>query len=269
MSHEAARGRGGLERTIMRGRAILSIAIGAIGAVATIGAVAAVAAVAAAAVAAAPESTPPAGGGSLRGQVVLLAKGGKEPARGSDARQAIVFFEPAAPARLRPPEKPYEMTTRKKEFVPRILAVVRGSRVQFPNEDPILHNVFSVSAGNAFDFGFYRDGAHREKRFDQPGLVRVYCNVHQAMAGYVLVLDTPYFTAPAADGSFSLAGLPPGPGKLSVWHEQADAWTSNVTVPAAAPVAARLEIVRPLVVPHLNKSGESYFRSNRDRYDDR
>jgi len=205
----------------------------------------------------------------LRGRVELLARGGGGPARGSDVRQAVVYFEPAAGAKPRPREAPYPMTTRDKEFVPRVLAVPAGSRVQFANEDPILHNVFSVSNGKPFDLGFLRKGPGREKQFDAPGVVRVYCNVHQSMVGYLLVLDTPYFTSPAADGSFALTNLPKGPGRLTVWHEQTDPWTAAATpsVPASAgPIAARIEVTHPQVPSHLDKNGRSYFASGRDQY---
>jgi plastocyanin len=207
----------------------------------------------------------------LLGRVELLARGGGGPARGSDVRQAVVYFEPAAERgpKPRPREAPYVMTTRGKEFLPRVLAVPAGGRVQFANDDPILHNVFSVSNGKPFDLGFLRQGPGRERQFDAPGLVRVYCNVHQSMVGYVLVLDTPYFTHPAADGSFVLGNLPKGPGKLTVWHEQTDLWTAAVTISgavAASPVAARIEVIHPQVPPHLDKNGRSYFTSGRDQY---
>jgi plastocyanin len=200
----------------------------------------------------------------IRGRVELLARGGKGPARGSDVSLAVVYFEPAASRTVRPPATPFEVVTRKKEFLPRVLAVPRGSRVRFPNQDPILHNVFSVSGGNRFDLGLYASGPGKEKRFDTPGLVRVFCNVHHTMVSYVLVLDTPYYTTPGPDGSFALAGLPKGKGKLTVWHEQAEPTPVEVTVPAAAPVVLRAEVVRPQLPPHLNKLGQPYVR--RDRY---
>jgi plastocyanin len=222
--------------------------------------------------AAASASTAATGAEELRGKVELLARGGGGPARGSDVRQAIVYFEPAVPAhgaKARPREAPYVMTTRGKEFLPRVLAIPAGGRVQFANDDPILHNVFSVSNGKPFDLGFLRKGPGGERQFDDPGLVRVYCNVHQSMVGYVLVLDTPYFTQPAADGSFTLTNLPKGAGKLSVWHEQTDPWTAAVILPAAPaapPVAARIEVTHPQVPAHLDKNGKSYFTSGRDQY---
>jgi plastocyanin len=207
----------------------------------------------------------------LRGRVQLLDKGGKGPARGSDVRQAVVYFEPASPQPARPAETPFEMVTRRKAFAPRTLVVPRGSRVRFPNQDPILHNVFSVSSPNQFDLGLYRQGPGKEERFAEAGLVRVYCNVHHDMVGYILVLDTPYHASPDADGEFVLTGLPRGRGKLTVWHEQADPWTADVELPQKGPepLLARVEIVRPLIPAHLNKLGKSYFRSQRDRYNNR
>ena len=204
----------------------------------------------------------------LHGHVQLLAKGGRGPARGSDVRQAVVYFTPANPQALKMPEKPFEMVTRRKELVPRLLVIPRGARVRFPNEDPILHNVFSVSAPNQFDLGLYQQGPGKEKRFDQAGVVRVYCNVHHDMVAYILVLDTPYHTSPDANGEFALLGLPRGPGKLTVWHEQADPWTVAVDLPQKGPLTVGLQIVRPLIPSHLNKSGKSYFRSG-DRYENR
>ena len=163
----------------------------------------------------------PAPAEDLRGRVLLLAKGGKGLAKGIDVRQALVWFEPAGGAAVKPPSTPFAMTTKDKQFVPRVLTVPKGSRVVFPNQDVILHNVFSVSPGNAFDLGLYKRGPGKEATFKEAGLVRVFCNVHHAMVGYVWVLDTPFQATPGADGSFVLTGLPRGPGKLTVWHEQA------------------------------------------------
>jgi plastocyanin len=210
----------------------------------------------------------PASAEDLRGRVQLLAKGGKGPARGVDARQALVWFEPAAGAAVRPPAAPFTMTTKDKQFVPRVLTVPKGSRIVFPNQDVILHNVFSVSPGNSFDLGLYKRGPGKEATFKEPGLVRVFCNVHQSMVGYIWVLDTPYLVSPGADGSFALTGLPRGPGKLTVWHEQGDPVTIDVQVPSDL-VSARVEIVRPRVPPHLDKAGKSYFGAQRDRYNQR
>ena len=205
----------------------------------------------------------------LHGHIQLLAKGGKGPARGSDVRQTVVYFEPTSPRAVKAPDKPFEMVTRHKELVPRVLVIPRGSRVRFPNEDPILHNVFSVSAPNQFDLGLYQQGPGKEKRFDQAGVVRVFCNVHHDMVAYILVLDTQHSTSPDANGEFTLLGLPRGPGKLVVWHEQADPWSMDVDLPQKGPLTVGLQIVRPLIPSHLDKTGKSYFRSRGERYENR
>lgn len=213
-------------------------------------------------------SAPPGQAEDLRGVVQLLAKGGKGPARESEVSQAVVYFEPAGGAPPRRSAAPFEMVTRQKQFQPRVMVVPRGARVRFPNQDPILHNVFSVSPGNAFDLGLYREGPGKEQKLQQPGLVRIFCNVHHSMVAYLLVLDTPYYTQPGPDGKFTLTGLPKGPGRLTVWHEQAEPWTIDVKLPQqpGPPISARVEVVRPRIPSHLNKAGQSYFRAGRDRY---
>lgn len=203
--------------------------------------------------------------GSLTGRVELDG-------RGADVSEAVVYFEPlgsegrkrAARGEDREPPSA-EVVTWRKTFVPRVLPIRRGTTVRFPNRDPILHNVFSVSRGNAFDLGLAKGGTAGEVTFEEAGVVRVFCNVHHDMVAYILVLDTPWFTRPDADGRFDFRGLPTGPGRLTVWHERGEATTVPVQVPAASPVLATVEISKPRVPPHLNKWGRKYRRS-RDRY---
>jgi len=185
----------------------------------------------------------------------------------TDSRHAIVSFEPARPVPPQPTAEPAIMRTRGKEFEPLVLAVPRGSTVRFPNEDPILHNVFSVSPGNAFDLGLYSRGEGELRSFTEPGVVRVFCNVHHSMVGYILVLDTPYFTSPDARGNFRLSGLPEGGGRLIVWHPQTRPRQSEVASGSSGPFEVVLEVVRERVPAHLNKFGNSYKRGRRGRYE--
>jgi plastocyanin len=193
-------------------------------------------------------------GTELRGTLELV-QDGKRLTQG--AQEAVVSFTPARGAQVQP-GKTVEMVTHRKEFRPRVLVVPAGTKVRFPNQDPILHNVFSVSGGNAFDVGLYGKGPGKEVTFREPGVVRVFCNVHQSMTAYVVVLGTPHFATPDARGGFHLAGLPAGPGTLSVWHERGEMLAREVTLPASAPLRVELPVSRPRVPRHLNKFGKAY-----------
>ena len=194
---------------------------------------------------------------------VRLSVDGRE-LRSSEARDAVVYFRPEQPVAVAPAAEPLEMRTEGKAFVPRALPVTVGSEVRFPNRDPILHNVFSPPGRQAFDLGVYGADEVRSHRFDAPGLVRVFCNVHHDMVAHVLVLDTPWFAHPDDDGRFHLE-VPPGTaGQLYVWHERASLWREPMTAGEAGPVEVRVELNRPRVPRHMNKFGKPYG-SNRPR----
>ncbi|MEM8961243.1 MAG: hypothetical protein AAGD38_07190 [Acidobacteriota bacterium] len=183
-----------------------------------------------------------------------------------DRRAGIVYWVPDTAVDIAVPEEPIVVTTVRKEFLPRVVGVPVGGTVRFPNQDPILHNVFSVSGGNRFDLGLYGQGDGRDVTFEKPGLVRVFCNVHQEMVAYVLVLETPYFVAPGRDGGFRFDDLPAGSGKLVVWHERAKVRELPLTLPTSGPVKMALELTKPRVPDHLNKFGKPYKRRRGRRY---
>lgn len=196
----------------------------------------------------------------LTGTVELRDKGKRSTDRTLQPRHGVVVFEPAKKAA---PPQPVtgEMSTVKKEFNPRLLVVPVGSTVRFPNLDPILHNVFSIAGKNSFDLGLLGKGPGKVATFREPGIVRVFCNVHHAMFAYVYVVATPFWATPGDDGSFRLSGVPAGPGKLTVWNERSAPVTTEITVPAA-PLRLGLEITMPRIPPHKNKLGKSYGGSN-------
>lgn len=105
-------------------------------------------------------------------------------------------------------------------FIPHVIAIQRGSTVDFPNDDPIFHNVFSLSSAATFDLRRYPPGQSRSWQFTKPGIVKVYCHIHSHMSATILVLDHPYFTIPDADGTFTLPNLPPGDRTIVGWHER-------------------------------------------------
>lgn len=191
--------------------------------------------------------------GSLR-----VTAGGKS-LRAEEAAEAVVYWRPQKPVTIEPPAEPLVVTTLRKTFIPRALPLVVGSRVRFPNEDPILHNVFSTTAGNAFDTGLYSQGEGEIVAFEQPGLVRIYCNVHQAMVGHILVLDTPFFTRANRQGRYQLT-LPTGAGELFVWHERATLWRKPMILEPFSVMDVTLDLSRRRVPAHLNKFGKPYRR---------
>src|SRR5689334_758699 len=105
-------------------------------------------------------------------------------------------------------------------FVPRVVAITRGSTVEFPNGDPFFHNVFSLSSAATFDLGRYPSGKSGSWRFTKPGLVKVYCHIHSHMSASILVLDHPYFAVPDTEGNFVLRNVPAGTYTVAGWHER-------------------------------------------------
>lgn len=118
------------------------------------------------------------------------------------------------------PQPAVAMAQRNEQFDPHVVAVVAGSSVEFPNNDPIYHNVFSLSSARSFDLGRYAQGSSKSVRFNTPGVVQVFCHIHADMSGYILVYDHPFFVMPDAQGRFTLDGIPPGEYQLVAWHER-------------------------------------------------
>jgi len=201
---------------------------------------------------------PPSGTGTatLSGKIEI-AKGGV--AR-SDASSAVVWIEGLRSGGASRGGVRGEMQSAKKTFTPRVVAVPAESGVEFPNSDPIFHNVFSVSGGNRFDLGLYRSGTSKTKRFGEPGLVRVYCNIHPQMVGFVMVVDSDFFAVTGREGTFRFEAVPPGSYVVKAWHEE----TGETQVPVAiragevSSVTLKLDASGFRPAPHKNKYGKDY-----------
>jgi plastocyanin len=195
----------------------------------------AVALVCVAATAAAPraQTTEP-GTGTIAGHVKLTARVrsplasnvypsrtiGKHAGPGiPEIRNVVIYLkDPAFRGTLKTTKS--ELRQEDETFVPHVLAITRGSTVEFPNADPFFHNVFSLSSTAAFNLGRYPRGETRGQRFNKPGLVKVFCDIHSHMSASILVLDHPYFTIPSVDGAFELPNVPAGRYTLVGWHER-------------------------------------------------
>lgn len=147
---------------------------------------------------------------------------------------AVVYLDSLpAGATLRHDAQRPKLAQREQAFDPRVVVVVAGEVVDFPNYDPIYHNVFSVSPVRRFDLGKYPRGQSRSVTFPKPGLVNVFCDIHADMSAFILVVPNSAWTRAGADGRFQLSGLPPGRYRLRWWHPDFPAGQSDVDVPAS------------------------------------
>jgi plastocyanin len=158
-----------------------------------------------------------------------------------------------------PSDKVTTIAQKGRKFVPDLVAITVNEKVEFPNLDPFLHNVFSQSTPRKFDLGSFPRGETKEKDFPAPGAVDVYCNIHPEMAATILVLPNRRHTLAGPDGKFTLEGVPPGDWTVFAYTRRATRPTSaRVTVKAGADATVDLAIVRGAEPAHLNKYGEKY-----------
>jgi plastocyanin len=212
---------------------------------------------------------------TVTGNVALVGTDGRA-SKKRDYSGVVVWLEPVggAPRPVSSPSSPSKQATmeqRNKAFVPRVLAVEVGTAVDFPNHDPIEHNAFSNHDGQVFDVHLYAPQTSRRVVFRRPGIVRVFCNIHETMSGVVAVLQTPYFAVSNAAGRFEMQA-PAGEYTLHFWDErsQPDAvgkLARRVTIGAENIVLPETQIVaadQPLP-PHQNKFGREYGQRPEDR----
>jgi plastocyanin len=205
--------------------------------------------------------------GAVRGQVVLLRKpllGGLKPS--DDASGVLVYvtgFTSGAPRELA------LLHQREEQFEPRLLPVVSGQRVSFPNHDDIYHNVFSVSPVQPFDLGQYKaSDPPKEVAFERAGLVPVFCNIHPQMLSYVVVLENAAFATTAPDGSFAIEGVPPGEHVVNAWVPGAQRASQPVRIEAGGAAEVRLELRQTEKIgPHKRKDGSDYPRKSSGKYE--
>jgi plastocyanin len=145
----------------------------------------------------------------------------------------VVYLEnPPASSSSPPAAGPFVMRQNHDRFVPHVLPITAGSKVEFPNEDDYYHNVFSIVSGDRFDLGRFAGGEKASVRFDEEAIVVVRCEIHSRMKAYIVVLDHPFFTAPESSGAFRLEKIPPGSYTVKAWHPTAGEKQTVITVPS-------------------------------------
>jgi plastocyanin len=147
----------------------------------------------------------------------------------------VIYLEPSPTLHVATspmPMVPAALRQRDETFVPHVLPVLVGTTVQFPNDDPVFHDVFSLSSPKAFDLQRYPQGTSRTVQFTKPGVVEVFCHIHSDMSGYILVLENPFFVIPDAQGRYALEGVPEGDYRLTAWYERTHPVSVRVHVSA-------------------------------------
>jgi plastocyanin len=151
----------------------------------------------------------------------------------------VVFLETARGQHFPPPVRHARLNQKNETFVPHVLPIMVGTVVDFYNSDPFYHNVFSLSPLKKFDLGRYPKGQSKSihfgllgsVRFDQPGVVPVFCEIHSHMSAYIVILTSPWFAVPKTNGRYVLDGIPPGRYTLRAWHDVLGERTAEITVP--------------------------------------
>jgi len=151
-----------------------------------------------------------------------------------------------------------EIKQRDKQFAPRVVVVPLGTKLVFPNQDTVIHNVFSTAPGNSFDLGSVKGGETSPPIvLLKPGPVEIFCNIHSKMRADVLVVPNSHWARVGADGSFSLSGVPVGTRKIVLWSptlkpvvQQVDVTSKGGTVSFSSEATG--------IRPHLNKRGQAY-----------
>ena len=204
--------------------------------------------------------------GGVSGAVEITNSKDPSVRRSKDYSGVVLWLEPTdrnmVPA-LQP--RRVRMIQRDRHFTPHVVAVSVGSTVDFPNQDPIFHNAFSNFSGQPFDIGLYAPGTSKSEVFKQPGIVRVFCNIHPTMSAIIAVLATPWFVATNATGKFTLPNVPPGDYQLRIFYERAlpenlGFLERRITVPEAGLALPLISISETgyIPTPHLNKYGKPY-----------
>ena len=194
--------------------------------------------------------------GNVRGSVTVLVRGKAKP----DRSGVVVYLEkvPGTPAK---PKNNAVIRQREKQFHPPLTIVVRGTTVDFPNEDKIFHNVFSVSRPARFDLGLYKSGTAKSVEMKRAGTVDVYCNIHPGMVAKVKVLDNAFYTITGPDGAFRIDGVAPGEYPIVAWLPTGDEARGTVTVKAREVAEVKLEVTEVAKKDsHTRKDGTPYGR---------
>ena len=195
--------------------------------------------------------------GAVSGQVGIQEKAG-DPSE--DLGNVVVYLEPTGGVNRKTSATNTSIALQAREFRPRVRIVTEGSRIEFPNQDPWTHNVFSKAPQGPFDTESFGKGKTRDNTFKSPGVYPLYCNVHPKMTAFVVAVKTPFFTQANNEGQFNIEKVPAGAYKIHVWHDRGGEQVADLVVPAAGlkDLKYQLDARGYKYVQHKNKFGKDY-----------
>lgn len=157
---------------------------------------------------------------------------------------ALVYLKEVEEGKAwRKPEKPYELTNLKCQFMPHIQVIPVKAEIEIVNADPVLHNTHSfLGKRTVFNIALPDQDMRIKKRLRRPGMIRVECDAHGWMLGWIYAADNPYYAVTAADGTFTITHVLPGTYTLVAWQEHTGAMEVSVTVQAKEEVQVPIEL---------------------------
>ncbi len=162
-----------------------------------------------------------------------------------DNADAIVYVEKVGDGKYAPPTEHAVIDQLNLTYVPRVVAMQKGTTADFPNSDAVRHNVFSPpTAALQFNLGTYPTGVVKEVLFDVVGETPLLCNVHAEMAGYAVAFENPYFALTDKAGNYTIEGVPPGKYVVKTWHEKLKEVSQDVAVEAGKAATANFDLKR-------------------------
>jgi plastocyanin len=196
--------------------------------------------------------------GQITGTVKVFEKNFMGKLKEKDDMSGVVVY--LTGFETKPPKDVPKLVQQNRTFRPVVLPIVAGQTVSFPNHDGIYHNVFSVSPVNSFDLGQYKStDPPKEVKFDKPGLVPVYCNIHPQMISFILVLENGDFAETDKEGKFVISDVPPGRYTINAWRPKTQRVSSEIEVTPGQKTLINFELKEvEKIPPHKRKDGSSY-----------
>ena len=183
----------------------------------------------------------PAKAGTVSGKIRLAggSRTGTNQAVG-EKENVVIWLEGAQDTK--PPETPVRISQRNLQFAPEFVVAVKGQKIEMPNDDDVVHNVYSFTGANQFNLGLYGKGEVKVVTLEQTGIVDVFCSIHHQMHARVFVVPTRYFASSLPGRSFTLADVPPGKYVLKAWHQRSRMMEKAIVVPPNGSITADINL---------------------------